>query len=64
MPFTDVSLTANFTDQIPKIAVSPDQFQETIQVGKTSSKKMSISNEALGYLNWSLYTEYVVGNKS
>jgi hypothetical protein len=64
MPAEDVTLTANFTDQIPSITVSPTSLEEDLETGQIATQTLTISNEALGNLTWSLSTQFVGSKKS
>ena len=64
MPAEDVTLTANFTDQIPFIAVSPSSMEEDLETGQTASQTLTISNEALGNLTWALSSNFIGSKRS
>jgi uncharacterized repeat protein (TIGR02543 family) len=64
MPEEDVTLTANFTDQIPSIAVSPTSMEEDLEAGQTSTQNITITNEGQGVLIWSLSSQFVGSKKT
>jgi subtilisin family serine protease len=54
IPAQDVTVVANFTDQIPSISIIPDTIVETALVGQIKEGTMIVKNTALGLLDYNI----------